>query len=302
MTGSPSPGPMIPLTHFMSRFARRKQLSRKRFDGVPIELEFRDDHDRPRLFCSEPVVVARFISAVRQEIATSWPGAHIYLRGQSADYVRLLPSLLRHAGLHQRDELLAAEQHLEVAIARHMRPHRRFERPILAALLQHYGVATTWLDVVDDLRMAVWFATHNLTAHQIQRRVTGTGWIYLISTMSDRGTLQLVDLRSAHNALSLRPQTQQGLSLRAPGCDFTPYIAATVEFPISDRWHLEGLIHTGSFVFPPETVDHTLRLLNRRCIERVLRQIETQCSLSPMILGNISAFTHSADIHMKAAD
>lgn len=90
--------------------------------------------------------------------------------------------------------------------------NRRFQRPSLSALLQHYGVKTTWLDVVDDLRIASWFAMHKISGGRAEPRTQGSGWIYLLSSKSDTGCLEVLDLRMAHHGLILRTCSKDGQS------------------------------------------------------------------------------------------
>jgi hypothetical protein len=278
---------MMPLVEFMEKFAERRQLRGQKFDGENYSLEYRGD-GQPRVYCDQPVVVARFISEIRQEVRRRWDDASILLRGQKQDHGGMKPALFRPCGQASGKTLLAAEKHLEEAIRRKMAPRKRFQRSNLAALLQHYGVRTTWLDVVDDLRVAVWFATHDISHGAAIRRVEGTGWIYLLCTRSTAGRLHVVDLRVVHHGLSLRPHMQQGWSIRAQDHDLSRYVAATIEFPVSSRWHLDGYLGTAAFLFPPAGLDHTLGLLKQRAVSGLLRRTEREYQLPAGTLGRIS--------------
>ena len=240
---------MMPIVELIADFAARRHLRRKTIAGRRIALEYRES-GRPRLYCDEPAVVARFVSTVRQEVHRRWPEATILLRGQTHDHSGMLPALFRDPGPTPQEALLAAEAYLEEGVHRLMRPRKRFERANLAALLQHYGVRTSWLDVLDDLRAAVWFATHEIPGGVVTRRTCGTGWIYMLSCDPRSGFLDVIDLRVAHQELSLRPHTQQGFSIRGKDRDLNGLVAATVEFPVSDRWILNGHLAEAAFVSP----------------------------------------------------
>lgn len=271
----------VPLVGFMRAFAKRKYLRRK------VRLEFRDG-GRPRLYCSEPAIVARFVSQVRQELVRKWPDAYLLLRGQSKNRAGMVPSLFRGPSQATEQTLRDAEAYLERQIASALPKNERFQRPNLAALLQHYGVKTRWLDVVDDLRVAIWFATHDLGDGEPCRRRRGSGWIYLISTRTNAGKLTACDLRLAHHGLSLRPHVQQGWSVSGAGKDLNPWVVATVEFPIGSSWHLDGHLARPAFLFPPVTLDDTLRRLSRAEVAACVRDAEARYGLAPDVLGKIS--------------
>jgi hypothetical protein len=200
----------------------------------------------------------------------------------------MVPGLFReHSNLSDgtlRDAEACVERILRGVLAR----NKRFQRPDLAALLQHYGVKTTWLDVVDDLRIAAWFATHEIRDGHARRRTNGSGWIYLLASGSDTGWLNVVDLRMAHHGLSLRPHVQQGWSVRGIGRDLNDHVVATVEFPIGDQWHLDGHMALPEFLFPPATMDDTLKRLRTAKVTNSLRDAELQCGLKAGALGNVS--------------
>src|SRR5262249_23188993 len=139
---------------FMRAFADRSLLKAK------VGLQFRSNDDRPRIFCDEPIVVARFASELRQvAIRTLGSGTRVLLRGQTVNYPGMRPGLFRPpTDTIAADRLEEAEIHFEESVRRRINIGR-FLRPNLAALLQHYGYRTRWLDVVDNLATAIWFAT-----------------------------------------------------------------------------------------------------------------------------------------------
>jgi len=172
---------------FMEEFSARTGLRKK------ARLSYRAD-GRPRICCDQPVVVARFVSEARQEAERRWPGARVLLRGQPEDYPGMVPGIFRkQRGLPEKT-LRRAEVCLQELLRRTLPRNKRFQRPDLPALLQHYGVRTTWLDVVDDLRIASWFSMHRISDGRAELRTEGSGWIYLLSTRTDTGRL-IVDFQ-----------------------------------------------------------------------------------------------------------
>ena len=275
-------GAPTPMVAFMREFSGRKGLRRK------AHLSFRAD-GRARLCCDEPVVVARFVSEVRQEVERRWPGGKLLLRGQPEDHEGMVPGIFREDRNLPEGTLRDAEACLENLLRGILPRHKRFQRPDLAALLQHYGVKTTWLDVVDDLRIASWFAMHKISDGRAEPRAEGSGWIYLLSSKSDAESLTVLDLRMVHHGLSLRPHVQQGWSIRGTGRDMNGHVVATIEFPLGPQWHRDGHMALPGFLFPPASMDDTLKRLRRAEVTDSLREAERRYGLRTGALGNVSA-------------
>jgi FRG domain len=98
-------------------------------------------------------------------------------------------------------------------------------------LLQHYGLATTWIDLVDNIWVALWFACHKAHASgkrsqylHFETRLPGQtpddfAYILLIAVDSEPGgapgllkgkSTELVDLRVTCPSIFLRPHAQPG--------------------------------------------------------------------------------------------
>ncbi len=85
----------------------------------------------------------------------------VFFRGQTKLYSSLTPSLLRGVNdgppnVKRRARLndFLANIDAEKRVLRNVNPGCR------EALLQHYGIRTTWIDVVDNVWIALWFACH----------------------------------------------------------------------------------------------------------------------------------------------
>lgn len=106
-------------------------------------------------------------------------------------------------------------------------------------LLQHYGIRTRWLDLVDSIPHALFFATHRLARSPFRPNTYtylpspgGQGLLYIVDVgalrsyafarqraaglfRTDWGGL-VCDLRRAKPGLALRPHAQHGWLVRAP--------------------------------------------------------------------------------------
>ncbi len=281
-----------PFLKLMKGFADRKHLKKK------VHLEFRDEDGPPRLFCDEPAVAARFAAHLKQAAHRKWPAVPLLTRGQTRDYNGMAPGLFRpRATSVDPVTLVKAEAAFEIAIQTNVRL-KRLKRPHLGALLQHYGFATCWLDLVDNLWVASWFAAHDigpagLGERTARRRSSGTGWIYFISPAAGPGAADCIDLRIAHQGLSLRPHTQHGWSIRGPKharTDLRDYVVAVLEFPMNGKWEFAGHLGSAEFLFPPAGLDHTLKVFVDRANE-VARQVEARFGLPGGVLGVVYAVT-----------
>jgi hypothetical protein len=101
-------------------------------------------------------------------------GEAIFFRGQSQTYKAFNPTLFRGISAKQsaqssrvRDERLFIAEIVKSLKIFSTFPHFSHE-----PLLQHYGLSTTWIDLVDNIWVALWFACHK--AH-----VTGKQFQYL---------------------------------------------------------------------------------------------------------------------------
>lgn len=270
---------------FMQEFAGRKSLARK------IALDFRDVDGRPRIYCDEPAVVARFASQLRQEVARQHPGLKVLLRGQRRDHPGMVPSLFRPTkgdiAVAAMATLLKAEEEFAADVVGALPRNTRFARPHLPALLQHYGYRTRWLDVVDHLSTAVWFASSGRSADRVQRSSdTESGWLYFLTAVEG---CEAVDLRTLHHGLSLRPHTQAGWSIR--GCnaidDLDEMVVACVEFPVNKNWKLDGYMASAEFLFPASRLDDTLKRLQASRIDDLAADVEARFDLPDRTLGRL---------------
>lgn len=213
------------------------------------------------------------------------PFDRIFLRGQSKIYSGLSPTLYRNiksdAGQTKKHEHL--NKTLEL-FRSNCKIFDSFPDYSHEPLLQHYGIHTTWIDVVDNVWVALWFASHqafsagkNKEFLHFDRRRTADGsfcYILLLSANDDRRrkprrgmllsqTTELIDLRITVPSIFLRPHSQHGMLFRVKGGaggrarDYSSAIIGIIRFELADafRWLGSGSMVGIRSLFPPPYFD-----------------------------------------------
>ena len=223
---------------------------------------------------------------------TVQPWERVLFRGQNFLYPSLCPSLYRgikststQAARHGKVNQLVQSFSNSAGIFQNIPEYAR------EPLLQHYGIKTTWLDVVDNIWVAIWFAVHGAYSsgrhleflHFEERKVTPTdkyGYILLVKVDEDRklsprkgmlsGKLtETVDLRIAVPSIFLRPHAQHGLLFRKRGIsvnrdlDYSSTVQAVIRFDLENgvAWLGRGTMHSIRSLFPPPYFDDGYRIL-----------------------------------------
>ena len=149
-------------------------------------------------------------------------------------------------------------------------------------LLQHYGIRTRWIDVVDNIWVALWFASHrflrvNEYIHVVRRNVAdgGEDCVYIIIVTIPDGMTQrrpgfyryddgtrVIDLRKAVPSFYLRPHAQHGLLIRPRADDGTLQLAA-LQIPLvrALEWLGSSVLLSPFGLYPPASVDVGYRRL-----------------------------------------
>lgn len=140
--------------------------------------------------------------------------ATVFYRGQHDDW-ELVASVFRNLPEDSRKaHAKAREQWLESALDAAKDFDPKGQREEREALLQHYGLQTRWLDVVDNVQTAAWFA---YSAGDKQAEVDGKpGFIALLACPNPKGPSdkwKSLDLRTKPSDW-LRPHVQQAWSIR----------------------------------------------------------------------------------------
>jgi hypothetical protein len=230
----------------------------------------------PYLEIDHPAGAVRFIGEAKKKLR----GDRVFLRGQVQQHCAMLPSLFRGKTANA-DAMKEAEKDLANRVRETIQV-RRFDREDLPALLQHYGFRTSWLDAVDNLFVAAWFASNEVKTErefiQISPSAAEYGWLFLISSRHGSEQLRHVDLRVKHHPLSARPHVQHGISLARKDpkeYDLRDFVVGTIRIPIRN-YTTTGTLFQDSFLFPDLDADHTLRLLMRHQVNKFAVEIEKQ--------------------------
>ena len=194
----------------------------------------------------------------------------IFYRGQAEEWV-LKPKLYRDCNTKIEIELANKwkEKALEIALQEGF-DYRGKEENVAdyrEALAQHYGLATSFIDVVDHIQTALWFAYDRL------HKESSVGYIYMVSVPKERSIL--IDLRDKPSEW-LRPHIEQAFCFKMK--------KVTELGKISERYHIMTFViprdllaiwnscgmFTNSFVYPPKKLDRGLEYWEK--VEKRLKE------------------------------
>ncbi len=220
-------------------------------------------------------------------------GQGVFFRGQEKLYSTLSPSLLRNVrdgppNIRRREWLseLLTKIDKEKTAMRAITPECR------EPLLQHYGIRTTWLDVVDNIWVALWFACHKALATgwpeeylHFEKRIPnhqGNEFAYVLLLASAYFTpiqeipgyyrdkrSETIDLRVAVPSHFVRPHAQHGILVRRlsktgqPVSNNLPLLVGIirVRLPAALDWLGTATTLTSHSLFPPAYYDYGYREL-----------------------------------------
>ncbi|MET3355643.1 UNVERIFIED_ORG: hypothetical protein ABID33_003568 [Xanthobacter viscosus] len=219
------------------------------------------------------------------------PYERVFYRGQSKLHGSLKPSLYRDIKDRKKED--KKHEKLNKIISTFNESASIFDNiPPYAVepLLQHYGIKTSWIDLVDNIWVAIWFSVYQCHSfgkasqfiHFEQRSPKEGKFGYILCVAVDenmnlsprKGTIrgdhtELVDLRIAVPSVFLRPHAQHGLLFRDKGSngsreiDYSKYIKGIVRYSLSDAisWLGKGIIHDVRALFPPPFYDNGYAIL-----------------------------------------
>lgn len=179
-------------------------------------------------------------------------------------------------------------------------------RAVVEPLLQHYGLKTRWLDVVDNIWVALWFACFRQVsvrryAHHVRRSAAGSGasshaYVIVFQTEQLSSTAvpgyrvgprtRSVDLRYNVPSIYLRPHAQHGALIAPNDVTGDPIgglqdsVAGVVEVDLADAmdWLGDGSMTSAGTLFPSASFDEGYR--------RLLHY----ASPPPPLLGNLTVY------------
>ncbi len=224
-------------------------------------------------------------------------GKGVFFRGQTELFSTLSPTLLRNVrdGATAMKRRKALEGFLET-INREKKALRAVDAHFHEALLQHYGIRTTWLDVVDNVWVALWFACHEAKVlargsaeylhfeKRIPSRRTSADTEYAYVLLLESALLtpvdghlghyrdqrsETIDLRLAVPSHFVRPHAQHGILVRRlsnaglPVGDCAGLHVGTVRVELSAAldWLGNAATLTCHSLFPPAYYDYGYREL-----------------------------------------
>lgn len=207
---------------------------------------------------------------------------NVYLRGQTKQYNTMIPSLLRGTTNPLAHKNTAC-RHITSAI-KSSSNLKDMHKDKLTPLLQHYGIKTDWLDLVDNLWIALWFGLHDaetlvIDGHEhvyiSDSNDENFAYIYLILADACKQKQPgvwygdesvITDLRKACPSIYLRPHAQHALMIHKKGAvseDYSDFIVGVAKISVKDGFNWighKGLLSVQS-LFPPTHYDYGYRIL-----------------------------------------
>ena len=216
---------------------------------------------------------------------------NVYLRGQTSLYSgTLTPSALRgnknrKTGVTEPLNYGKRIGDYKHNIALSLKNTKNFcdrDPDIMEPLLQHYGIKTYWLDIVDNVWIALWFALHKTSSaiidhreyiHIFESTENEYAYIFLIGCDATKesptqpglyeGTSSVVvDLRKAIPSYFLRPHAQHALMAKKKGehslfTDYSDMVIAIAKISVADglKWIGQTGLMSVQSLFPPPYYD-----------------------------------------------
>lgn len=261
-------------------------------------LNYINSHDRPYLFIEKPETLAGLAGYLKFQ--HNKKNEKVYCRGQINDYPNI-PSLFRGDNLtddrlnlrwNAYNDLLSKTQNLYTAF--------RFKKENINPIFQHYGIKTPWLDLIDNLFVAIWFATYkyiratNSTKAYYKKSESEFGHICFFATSPETTS---IDLREQNSSLSLRLHSQHGVSMTRNTNNWSinnrnldDQLVATVKFPNNDDWHTDGNLFKTQFFFPAPKFDNTFKYLMKDKFRKLLANVINEYDLLDDELGSIAVY------------
>lgn len=210
---------------------------------------------------------------------------NVYLRGQHTLYPALKPSIFR--GVSASRGFMKRNDYIDKFVkkcASNIYSLGNLDAIVREPLLQHYGIGTRWIDLVDNVWVAIWFGTYDWHTsifdreykNVVPRKKTSDEYFYILLVRTDginedvtvpglyRGAnTYTIDLRKSAPSTFLRPHSQHALLMRAKklegikDSDLSDYIVGIAKIKVEHglNWiGTEGLISARS-LFPPVNFD-----------------------------------------------
>ncbi len=260
---------------------------------IPNAEYIRDSPQGPYVFhVRDPHALTRAAGYIKY-ISAKRNGEGIFFRGQTKLYGSLVPRLFR--GISK----LKAQENRVARLRRVIRRYkaelpifRDIHEAIYEPLLQHYGLSTTWIDIVDNMWVALWFGCFHARSPQhddrylhYERRIPKShkqqfAYILLVGAelnwlteapvgLASGSNTELVDLRMASPSIFLRPHAQHALVFRQRGTnqgrplDYSDQVRGIIRISLDDAlaWLGQSMTLSVHALFPPPYYDFGYRFL-----------------------------------------
>lgn len=186
---------------------------------------------------------------------------NVYFRGQTSLYNgTMIPSLYRKRT--RLDKITWKYNEPINKVIREKKIFNQYDRAVFEPLIQHYGMKTPYIDLVDNVWVALWFALHqaesvSINSHEyVYYHESKEKYAYIILMISDakketerfgvyKGiNTTLIDLRKATPSYFLRPHAQHAYMIRKnenfPG-DYSDLIVGIAKIPTNVGFKWLGL-------------------------------------------------------------
>lgn len=207
----------------------------------------------------------------------------VYFRGQTSLYNgSMIPSLYR--GRTSYNRLTSTYNKRINEIIKGKRIFEQYDRSVFDPLLQHYGVKTQYIDIVDNIWVALWFALYqsesvSVNSHEyvyFHRSNEEFSYIILIASDAKNETSRfgvykgidstLIDLRKAIPSYFLRPHSQHAYMIKKNieiPVDYSNLIVGIAKIPtqLAFEWLGNNEFLTVRSLFPAPFFDSGYRIL-----------------------------------------
>lgn len=212
----------------------------------------------------------------------------VLFRGQDKHYGQMRPSLFRNI---QSASTAQSRMTTSMTYIKSIYKDNAFinNTPTAACepLLQHYGLKTRWIDVVDNIWSALWFACHS--AHTVgehgmfvnyEYNTNKYSYIYMMQfgnivrktyqgIYKTDSNMYIADLRIAAPSMYLRPHSQHGLLSRRSDIkndsmmDYSDCVVLVLKILTQDaiNWLGQSTLVQDRFMFPSPKYDCGYKLL-----------------------------------------
>ena len=226
---------------------------------------------------------------------------NVFLRGQTDLYNgALIPSLYRD---RSRINTLTSRYNERInELKKNIKSFSQYERVVLEPLLQHYGIKTPYIDLVDNIWVALWFALHQTKAKLINSHEyiyycnseNEYSYILLIATDAIKNSNQrgvyvgeqtkLIDLRKALPSYFLRPHAQHAYMLRKKieyPEDYSDLVIGIARIPtaLGIKWLGVNDFLTVSSLFPAAYFDFGYSILLKKYPEEDVSYVKQYGSI-----------------------